>query len=1026
MARHSGAIVIEGPFGDGDWLDDARRIADAVRSLNGATRRMGGQLRATAAGYISAVGKTVRAVEGLRDEQLLAFGDTARAWESARNRLNGLSASLGGLKRSLRDAFVPILTAAAPALTTLTNLLARAVSAVGAFMAALTGQDAFLRATGEQRDYADGLRGSTRAAKALKRQLASFDELDILRDREEGSGSGGGFTGAAERLSGQLALLPIDEGILNFARQLKALFEAGDYDGLGRTIADAVNGAIDRARAWIRWENVGEDVTRVIDGVCEAFNGLVDGVDWANLGGALGDGIDTLLRATNRLLADIDFPALGRALGEALNGAMAEIDFDALGEALARILTAKLEVLANAAIAFDWGQFGGKLAEGLNGLVRTMGEALDGIDWSELAASLAGGLNRFIDGVDWAGVGGFAGSRLSDALGALRTAVTTFDWGSAGDALADAVNGLVQEVDWVALGQWLDRTIKGVLDFGIRFLQGFDSDEFASGLKQALDEVDWDGIAEKLWTLLAGAMGKLGGLGNLLGLGGSPLDGLAPGGGQPTRAEADVQVRLVKRGWTSIGEFIGTAVQVVTNLGKGNWRSLSDFIGPATQVMVSLEKNGWGSIAGFVGDKVTASVSLARRGWDTLSAFVGNSVTVKTGLQRDGWTSLAGFVGADSPVSALVNLARSGWSTLSGFVGTNNPVSALVSLVKNGWSSLTGFTGDSVAVKTSLTKNGWSNITSFVGNSVSVGTQLLRWGWSSIEEFVGDEVSVWTQLVRWGWNNIASFVGSNVDVYTALRKNGWSNILSYITGNSSGVITLTANIATGAVSGLLAGLKIQGKALGGYISAGGLSRGFASGGVIKGGAARFLSDIPHYAGGTTRAHGTVFVAGEAGPEIMGHINGRTEILNKSQIAQAIYGAVVGGMGAAVNALGRYLGAQMANCANAIVTTIGNVGGLAAMVGVDYRAPVLAGGSVLPYEVSARFERAGAELRGALEANNEDLIQTIISVVGAQTAALVSAIQSAPRGGEGALSAQQLIGEINRRTQMYSQSPIKGV
>ena len=1025
MARHSGAIVIEGPFGDGDWLDDARRIADAARSLNGATRRMGGQLRATAAGYISAVSKTVRAVEGLRDEQLLAFGDTARAWESARTRLNGLSASLGALKRSLRDAFVPILTAAAPALTTLTNLLARAVSAVGAFMAALTGQDAFLRATGEQRDYAGGLRGSTRAAKALKRQLASFDELDILRDREEGSG-GGGFAGAVERLSGQLALLPIDEGILNFARQLKALFEAGDYDGLGRTIADAVNGAIDKAREWIRWENVGEDVTRVIDGVCEAFNGLVDGVDWTNLGGALGDGIDTLLRAANRLLADIDFPALGRALGDALNGAMAEIDFDVLGETLARLLTAKLEVLAGAAITFDWGQFGGKLAEGLNGLLRTMGEALDGIDWSELAMSLAGGLNRFIDGVDWAGVGGFAGSRLSDALGALRTAVTTFEWGSAGDALADAVNGLVREVDWIALGQWLDRTIQGVLDFGIRFLQGFDSEEFASGLKQALDEVDWDGIAEKLWTLMAEAMGKLGGLGNLLGLGGSPLDGLAPGGGRTTRAEADVQVRLVKRGWTSIGEFIGTAVQVATNLGKGNWRSLSEFVGPATQVLVSLEKDGWGSIAGFVGSEVTTSVSLAKRGWNTLSAFVGDSVTVKTGLQRDGWTSLAGFIGAKSPVSALVNLAKHGWSTLSGFVGTGSPVSALVSLAKHGWSTLSGFTGDAVSVRTSLTKNGWSTISGFVGSSVSVGTQLLRWGWSSIEDFVGDEVSVWTQLVRWGWSSLAQFVGSNVEVFTALRKNGWSNILSYVTGNSQGIITLTANIATGVVSGFLAGLRTNGKAAGGYITAGGLSRSFASGGVIAGGVARYLGKAPHYAGGTTRAHGTVFVAGEAGPEIMGHINGRTEILNKSQIAQAIYGAVVSGMGAAVNALGRCLCAQMASCANAIVTTLGNVGGLAALGGVDYRAPVLAGGSVLPYEVSARFERTGAELRGALEANNEDLIQTIISVVGAQTSALVSAIQSAPRGGEGGLSAQQLIGEINRRTQMYSQSPIKGV
>lgn len=981
MARHSGgAIVIDGPFGGDDWLGDARRIADAARSLNGATRRMGGQLRATAAGYISAVSKTVRAVEGLRDEQLLAFGDTAKAWESARSRLNGLSASLGALKRSLRDAFVPILTAAAPALTTLTNLLTRAVSAVGAFMAALTGQDAFLRATGEQREYAERLRGTSREAKALKRQLASFDELDILRKGDEGSGGSGALRGELEGMSGKLSLLPVDAGILNFAKKLKALFEAEDYEGLGRAIAQLINRAVGKARELIRWENVGEDVTKVVKGVCAAFNGLVDGVNWKQVGGALGDGIDTLLRTANQLLAGINFPALGRALGEALNGAVAEIDFDVLGETLGRLMTAKLTVLANAALTFDWAQFGGKLAKGLSGFLRTVGQALEAIDWAELARVLTQGLNRFIADVDWTEVGGFIGARLSEALGALRTAVTTFDWGKAGDALAKAVNALVKRVDWTALGQWLDRTIKGVLDFGIRFLRGFDSDELALGLQKALDEVDWDGIAEKLWTLLSEALGKLGSFADLLGLNGGALGGLRLGG----KAQADVQVRLVKQGWTSLDGFVGTAVQVATNLTKGNWRSLSEYVGAATNVLVSLQKNGWSSVTGFVGDRVTALVALAKNGWSTLSGYVGDSVTVRTGLQRSGWSSIQGFVGTDRPISALVKLIKSGWSNIAGFVGS----------------------------------------------SVSVATRLMRSGWSSLEDFVGNDLSVYTQLVRWGWNSIESFVGNDVDVWTALRKNGWRNILEYITGNSEGkvAVCVTLNGVMGNLASVIGNAissRLSRRAVGGYVTGGGIGHGFARGGVIRGGVARFLSGVPHYAGGTARAHGTVFVAGEAGPEIMGHINGRTEILNRSQIAQAIYSAVVSGMGAAVNALGRYLAQHMANCANAIVATIGHVGGLAAMGNIQYAAPAMATGGILPYDVSAQIAKSTAELQGTLDANNEDLIRVILSVAGQ----IVGAIQSQPRdGGDGrrGLSVQQVINEINRRTQMYSQSPLKGV
>ena len=61
----------------------------------------------------------------------------------------------------------------------------------------------------------------------------------------------------------------------------------------------------------------------------------------------------------------------------------------------------------------------------------------------------------------------------------------------------------------------------------------------------------------------------------------------------------------------------------------------------------------------------------------------------------------------------------------------------------------------------------------------------------------------------------------------------------------------------------------------------------ANGGAFFGGA---WHDIPQYAGGTTRA-GSLFIAGEAGPEIVGHIGGRTEVLNQSQLAATMYSAV---------------------------------------------------------------------------------------------------------------------------------------
>lgn len=178
-----------------------------------------------------------------------------------------------------------------------------------------------------------------------------------------------------------------------------------------------------------------------------------------------------------------------------------------------------------------------------------------------------------------------------------------------------------------------------------------------------------------------------------------------------------------------------------------------------------------------------------------------------------------------------------------------------------------------------------------------------------------------------------------------------------------------------------------------------------------------------------KAHGTVFVAGENGPEIMGHVNGRTEILNKAQLAQALYGAVVAGMGKAVNALGSYIGSHMVACTNSINSNIGQIDArLASLQAMRYSVPAFAYGSVMPYEAAAKAN--STHIVETITASNEELAQVFISALAAQTASLVSAIQAAGNSGNGGMfsgnSAQHIIDEINRRTQMFSASPLKGV
>ena len=63
--------------------------------------------------------------------------------------------------------------------------------------------------------------------------------------------------------------------------------------------------------------------------------------------------------------------------------------------------------------------------------------------------------------------------------------------------------------------------------------------------------------------------------------------------------------------------------------------------------------------------------------------------------------------------------------------------------------------------------------------------------------------------------------------------------------------------------------------------------GYAKGGAYYGGA---WHDIPQAAKGG-QFHGTLFWAGEKGAEVVGHAGGRTEVLNRSQLASTMYAAV---------------------------------------------------------------------------------------------------------------------------------------
>ena len=697
--------------------------------------------------------------------------------------------------------------------------------------------------------------------------------------------------------------------------------------------------------------------------------------------------------------------------------------------------------------------------------------------WTSLSDFAGNTITAFVSLVKqgWNSISSFVGSAVTVAISLIKrgwSAVSSF----VGTTVTVAVSLIRQ--GWTALTDFVGKTVS----VGIQLVKlGWESVTAFIGksvsVSVSLVKQGWDRLTNFIGTAITVSV-------SLIRQGWTALSDFVG-------TTVSASVSLVKRGWNTISEFVGTAVStavtltkngwstitgfvggtvsVFVSLVKQGWTTISNFVGTAVTTVITLAKSGWSTISGFVGTVVTAAITLAKKGWSTISDFVGTAVTTVITLAKNGWTTISNFVG--TAVTTVITLAKSGWSTISGFVGT--AVTAVVTLARNGWTSLTSWVGNTLSVAISLAKKGWSTISSWIGHipTLNQAISLVKSGWTSIKNFVGDAVSVGISLIKKGWSSLSSFIGGAVSIAVSLMKSGWSSISSWIGSVPSVSVGISLvkkgwrNIADFVGNSVQVGIslfksgwtsikKFFGLENGGIVGANGGVKAFSSGGVImNSGRSNWWNSIQKYAGGTSRAHGTMFVAGESGPEVVGHVNGRTEVLNKSQIAEAMYTAVITAMSGAVNALGSYLAQHMASCANAIISSIlfatnfttpvpvsfqlnkisGEgatlIGRLSALSGgVGYSAPVYSAGTVIPYEIAAKIESAAADIQQSIDEMNEGLSQIIISAIASQTSALLAALQELGRMKSGVDTSgmvQQTIDEINRRTLMFSGSPLKG-
>lgn len=189
------------------------------------------------------------------------------------------------LKNTMGALASTILTALLPAFTWLVNKVVQVTNAVNEFIAALTGQDSYLRAREVAIQFGDAVEDATGKQKQLNQQLMKFDELNVIKTPKNNG-------------RGDL------EDVLNDAfERVDVSDKLKKVSELGKKIKDFISKTADKLKEWkipeavqVALDNVGKLIENIFSFAGKVYDKLKEfglderiSQDLGNLFGMLGD-----------------------------------------------------------------------------------------------------------------------------------------------------------------------------------------------------------------------------------------------------------------------------------------------------------------------------------------------------------------------------------------------------------------------------------------------------------------------------------------------------------------------------------------------------------------------------------------------------------------------------------------------------------------------------------------------------------------------------------------------------------------
>ncbi len=840
----------------------------------------------------STVFKTIAAISSAFKEGMQSLSQYSKTVNA---NLSTLMSALMQLRNAFAAAFEPILSVVTPYLATFISWLARAINALGQFLAALTGKGVAVQAKKVMTDYNSSLQDTTKgageAAKALKNMYSlGFDELHTIDTSTSDSTSASDDGAGSLTPDDMFETVEIDSKIKGLADRVKEAFETGDFYSLGADLGKKLQDAL----GGIDWESIYEKAANFGTGLATFLNGLISPETFSVLGSTIAGALNTALHFLDFFGTMFDWSNFGLSIATGINTFFSTFDFVLAADTANKWINGILTTLITAVQNTDWAMIGEKIGKFIKEIdFVTILSNIGTLLFAAITAALEA-WNGFVDvaPIESAIIAAAALLKFTGLGAAISKAIVAQIVGSQIVAsVGAAIAGLGQAIAGFILSPW-GLAIGAAIVAVFLIIKNWDEiKEFLANLWDSIKDTvseKWNAIKEFFATTWDEIVGYYPEKWNEL---------------KTATSELWESVKAtISEKWNAIKEFFTTTIpQIISDIVK--WFSeLPSKIGTAISTFFTSTLPTWGTnIKNWITQEIPARIKQIVDFFGGLPSAIFDKIkefgeTIKS-IGKWMWEGIK---------KGLLSLVPSGVKdVVSDILDGTKDAADINSPSKLFQDEVGVYLGEGVmqGFKDGLT--GIDTIMDDTTKSVAqavTGTDNLSFGldleapdisqWSEVWESARQVFSYTKSTIM---TDMLDFYSNIISLSQSFGTSFSTKISDYLTKvydaiyNTFDAVRMTlqsvANEVTNMLNQMIADANSVAELTGKSYS--------LVGGYQMQQAQRF--DVEMFAAGGFPRAGELFIAREAGAEMVGNIGGKTAVANNDQIERAIYNAVLTAM-----------------------------------------------------------------------------------------------------------------------------------